>query len=127
MIRDSILVGSAQAVNEAWAARASWAPTSLRVRGVVLIGPGEAPAPLIAWAPVWDALDLSKAKASSLILIEPPADGAAKRSVLARAAEGGLRCFLLAEGKLRRLRLDDLIGRPLGDVDFARIRDTVAG
>ncbi|MCC6788548.1 MAG: polysaccharide biosynthesis protein, partial [Hyphomonadaceae bacterium] len=47
--------------------------------------------------------------------------------VLARAAEGGLRCFLLAEGKLRRLRLDDLIGRPLGDVDFARIRDTVAG
>lgn len=127
MIRDSILVGSAQAVNEAWAARASWAPTSLRVRGVVLIGPGEAPAPLIAQAPVWDALDLSKAKASSLILIEPPADGAAKRSVLARAAEGGLRCFLLAEGKLRRLRLDDLIGRPLGDVDFARIRDTVAG
>lgn len=127
MIRDSILVGSAQAVNEAWAARASWAPTSLRVRGVVLIGPGEAPAPLIARAPVWDALDLSKAKASSLILIEPPADGAAKRSVLARAAEGGLRCFLLAEGKLRRLRLDDLIGRPLGDVDFARIRDTVAG
>ena len=127
MIRDSILVGSAQAVNEAWAARASWAPTSLRVRGVVLIGPGEAPPPLIARAPVWDALDLSKAKASSLILIEPPADGAAKRSVLARAAEGGLRCFLLAEGKLRRLRLDDLIGRPLGDVDFARIRDTVAG
>jgi O-antigen biosynthesis protein WbqV len=127
MIRDSILVGSAQAVNEAWAARASWAPTSLRVRGVVLIGPGEVPAPLIARAPVWDALDLSKAKASSLILIEPPADGAAKRSVLARAAEGGLRCFLLAEGKLRRLRLDDLIGRPLGDVDFARIRDTVAG
>lgn len=114
-------------MNEAWAARASWAPTSLRVRGVVLIGPGEAPAPLIARAPVWDALDLSKAKASSLILIEPPADGAAKRSVLARAAEGGLRCFLLAEGKLRRLRLDDLIGRPLGDVDFARIRDTVAG
>lgn len=114
-------------MNEAWAARASWAPTSLRVRGVVLIGPGEAPAPLIAQAPVWDALDLSKAKASSLILIEPPADGAAKRSVLARAAEGGLRCFLLAEGKLRRLRLDDLIGRPLGDVDFARIRDTVAG
>lgn len=127
MIRDSILVGSAQAVNEAWAARASWAPTSLRVRGVVLIGPGEAPAPLIARAPVWDALDLSKAKASSLILIEPPADGAAKRSVLMRAAEGGLRCFLLVEGKLRRLRLDDLIGRPLGDVDFARIRDTVAG
>ena len=114
-------------MNEAWAARASWAPTSLRVRGVVLIGPGEVPAPLIARAPVWDALDLSKAKASSLILIEPPADGAAKRSVLARAAEGGLRCFLLAEGKLRRLRLDDLIGRPLGDVDFARIRDTVAG
>lgn len=127
MIRDAILLGSAPAVNEAWNAHADWAPASLSVRGVVLIGPGEAPAPLVARAPVWDALDLPQIDATSLILVDPPADGAAKRAVLTRAAEVGLRCFLLIDGKLRRLRLDDLIGRPLGDVDFARIRDVVAG
>lgn len=127
MIRDSILLGSAQAVNEAWNARAAWAPASLLVRGAVLIGPGDAPAPLLGRAPVWDALNLPSVDATSLILIDPPADGAAKRAVLTRAAEVGLRCLLLVDGKLRRLRLDDLIGHQLGDVDFARIRDVVAG
>ncbi|MCX7359216.1 MAG: polysaccharide biosynthesis protein [Alphaproteobacteria bacterium] len=127
MIRDTVLLGSAQAISDAWTVRADWAPASLSVRGVVLIGPGDAPAPVLGRAPVWDALDLSAVQGASVILIDPPADGAAKRAVLTRAAAAGLRCFLLAEGKLRRLRLDDLIGRPLGDVDFARIREVVAG
>ncbi|MEQ1817768.1 MAG: polysaccharide biosynthesis protein [Terricaulis sp.] len=127
MIRDAILLGSAQAVNEAWSARATWAPANMCVHGAVLVGPGDAPAPLLARAPVWDALELPNVDAASLILIDPPADGAAKRAVLTRAAEVGLRCLLLINGKLRRLRLDDLIGRPLGDVDFARIREVVAG
>ena len=64
MIRDSILLGSAHAVNEAWDTRAAWAPATLRVRGAVLIGPGEAPAPLLARAPVWDALELPNIDAS---------------------------------------------------------------
>jgi len=127
MIRDAILVGSAQAVCEAWDARAAWAPASLGVRGAVLVGPGDAPVALISRAPIWDALELNAAQASSLILVDPPADGAAKRAVLTRAAEAGLKCFVLVSGKLRRMRLDDLIGRALGDVDFARIRDVVAG
>lgn len=127
MFRDAVLIGSAKAVSDAWDERPNWAPASLDVHGAVLIGPGEAPVPLLNRAPIWDALDLAAVRGSSLILVDPPADGAAKRAVLTRAAEAGLRCLVLAGGKLRRLRLDDLIGRALGDVDFARIRDVVAG
>jgi O-antigen biosynthesis protein WbqV len=127
MIRDAVLLGSAQAVSNAWEARASWAPPGLGVRGAVLVGPGEAPIPLQGRAPIWDALDLTGIAASALILIEPPADGAAKRAVLTRAAEAGMRTYVLSGAKLRRLRLDDLIGRPLGDVDFKRIRTMIAG
>ncbi|MEZ5971873.1 MAG: polysaccharide biosynthesis protein [Hyphomonadaceae bacterium] len=127
MIQDAILVGSAQAVDQAWHARAAWAPAGLRMHGVVLIGPGDAPAPLLARAPIWDALDLPPVEGAWLVLVDPPADGAAKRAVLTRAADAGLRCCLLIGDGLRRLRLEDVIGRPLGDVDFARIADVVAG
>jgi O-antigen biosynthesis protein WbqV len=127
MIRDAVLLGSAKAVDDAWEKRARWAPPSLHARGAVLIGPGEAPLPLIARAPIWDALDLSGVRATALILIDPPADGAAKRAVLARAAEAGMKPYVFTGKTLRRMRLDDLIGRPLGDVDFARIRAMIGG
>ena len=127
MLRDAVLLGSAQAVSEAWNARAVWTPASLVVRGAVLVGPGDSPVPLLDRAPIWGALDLMRIKASAVILIDPPADGAAKRAVLVRTAEAGMKVYVLSAGKLRRLRLDDLIGRPLGDVDFARIRDVIAG
>jgi len=80
-----------------------------------------------ARAPIWDAIDLSSAQAKFLILIEPPADGAAKRAVLMRAAQAGMKILLIEDGRLRRLRLEDLIGQPLGDVDFARIRNIIGG
>jgi O-antigen biosynthesis protein WbqV len=127
MFRDTILVGSAKAVSEAWNARAVWAPATLNVCGAVLVGPGESPLSLIQRAPIWDALEFAHVKGTAIVLVDPPADGAAKRAVLTRAAEAGLKTFILAFGKLRRLRLDDLIGRPLGDVDFARIRSVIAG
>lgn len=97
------------------------------MRGAALIGPGETSLPLITRAPIWAALDLASAPEGAVILVDPPADGAAKRAVLTRAADAGLKTYILAAGKLRRLRLDDLIGRALGDVDFARIRDLIAG
>jgi FlaA1/EpsC-like NDP-sugar epimerase len=127
MIGDAILLGSAQDVSKAWGTSADWAPASLNMLGAVLVGPGDTPLPLIARAPIWDAIDLSGANAKFLILIEPPADGPAKRAVLARAAEARMKTFLLEGRRLRRLRLDDLIGRPLGDVDFARIRNMIGG
>lgn len=127
MIRNTALVGSADAVSAAWNARADWAPAGLSARGVALVGPGGSSLPIVARAPIWDALDLTPVEADSIILIDPPADGAAKRMVLTRAAEAGLKSFILAGGKLRRLRLDDLIGSPLGAVDFERIRQVIAG
>jgi O-antigen biosynthesis protein WbqV len=93
----------------------------------VLIGPGEAPLPLLGRAPIWDALEVPRTSARALVLVEPPADGAAKRALLARAADKGLKTFVLDGGAFRCLRLDDLIGRPLGAVDFARIRAMIGG
>ncbi|MEZ5959141.1 MAG: polysaccharide biosynthesis protein [Hyphomonadaceae bacterium] len=97
------------------------------MRGAILVGPGDTPLDVIERAPIWDALDLFRADASAIILVDPPADGAAKRAVLSRAAEAGSKAYILSQAKLRPLRLDDLIGRPLGDVDFARIRNVIAG
>lgn len=128
MIRDAVLLGSAKAVAAAWGARADWARAGATVRGAVLVGPGPAPLPVITRAPLWDALDLSLVvSGSAIILVDPPADGAAKRSVLTRAADAGLKTFVLVSGKVRPLRLTDLIGRPPGEVDFARARDVIAG
>lgn len=127
MLRDTILMGSAQAVSEAWSARATWAPANFTVCGAALVGPGETPLPVIARGPIWEAMDLFGAPATTVVLIEPPMDGSARRLVLARIAEAGLKAFILAAGKLRRLKLEDLIGSPMGDVDFARVRDVIAG
>lgn len=127
MLRDAILMGSAQAVAKAWAERSSWAHPSLTVVGVALVGPGEAELPVMARVPVWDAVDLKGAAATTVILIDPPADGAARRTVLTHIANAGLKTHILAGGKLRRLRLEDLIGSPTGDVDFERIRKVIAG
>ena len=127
MLRDAVLVGSAEAVSEAWEARESWRPRGFRARGAVLVGPGDSELPLLVRAPIWDALDLADVKAPALILIEPPTDGATKRAVLKRAAEAGMKTFVLENGKVRRLRLDDLIGRPLEDPDWRRIKSIIAG
>lgn len=127
MIRDAVLLGAAQAVSETWERRAQWAPASLGLRGVVIIGPGEISLPLLERAPIWDAVDLSAINASALILVDPPADAAAKRAVLARAADAGMKTYALSGQTLRRLRIDDLIGNSLADVDFERIRNIIAG
>lgn len=127
MLRDAVLVGSAEAVSKAWEARESWRPRGFRARGAVLVGPGDSELPLLVRAPIWDALDLTDVKAPALVLIEPPTDGATKRAVLKRAAEAGMKTFVIENGKLRRLRLDDLIGRPLEDLDWRRIRSIIAG
>jgi O-antigen biosynthesis protein WbqV len=99
----------------------------MSARGALIVGAGEVPLPVIARAPIWDSLDFSGVSASSIILIEPPADGAAKRAVLTRAADAGLKTFVVADGALRRLALADLIGSPLGEVDFERIRAAISG
>ncbi len=128
MIRDAVLLGSAEAVADAWNARSKWMRAGATLRGAILVGPGPAPLAVIASAPVWDALDLSAVTAgSAIVLVDPPADGAAKRAVLTRAANAGLKTFVLEARKLRPLRLTDLIGRRSGDVDLLRLREVIAG
>lgn len=126
-MRDAVLVGAAEAVSDAWDARGGWSPRGFRARGAVLVGPGETELPLLARAPIWEALDFTALKSPSIVLIDPPADGAAKRAVLKSAAEAGMKTWVLDDGKVRRLRLEDLIGRSLEDLDWRRIKSIISG
>lgn len=121
----AVIMGAAEAVCAAQALVSQWA--GFDVAGVALIGTGDSPLPVLARAPVWEALDVEGLDAQALILAEPPADGATARALLERAAHARMKVFLLEEGAPRRLRLDDLLGRPLGAVDWARIKSTIEG
>ena len=52
---------------------------------------------------------------------------AAASTVLASAADAHLKVFVVDDGRMRPLRLDDLMGRPLGEVDWVGIRAAIAG
>jgi FlaA1/EpsC-like NDP-sugar epimerase len=124
MARDVIVAGSAGAVN---AALHGDKIANLRVCGAVLIGPGETSVPTLAHAATWHSLKLEDCKAHALLLAEPPPNGAAARAVLERAAAARLKVLLLEDDGVRPLGLDDLLGAPLRDVDWARIRAIIAG
>jgi O-antigen biosynthesis protein WbqV len=123
MTRDVIVGGSAGAVNEALRSERL---DAFVVRGAVVIGPGEVSAPVVARAATWHSLKLETVAARTLLLAETPPNGAAARAVLERAADARLNVLLLEDG-VRALRLDDLLGAPLGDVDWARIRAMIGG
>jgi FlaA1/EpsC-like NDP-sugar epimerase len=124
MTRELIVAGSAGAVN---AALQNEKVAGLQIRGTALIGPGEVSSPVLARAATWHSLQLEDCTADELLLAEPPPNGAAARAVLERAAAARLKVLLLDEGGVRPLGLDDLVGSPLGDVDWARIRSIIAG
>lgn len=127
MALESVLAGSAKAVSDAWASREGWGQLARGLRGAVVVGPGEVPLPVLTRAPMWDALDLSQLGAGALILAEAPLDGAAGRDILERAANAQMKTYLIENGAPRPLRLSDLLGRPLGAVDWARIAAMIAG
>lgn len=124
MTRDVIVAGSAAAVA---AALKSDKIGLLEVRGAALIGAGEGAAPVVARAATWHSLKLETCEAGALLLAEPPPNGAAARAVLERAADARMSVLLLEADGVRPLRLDDLLGAPLGPVDWARIRAMIAG
>lgn len=124
MTREVIVAGSAAAVA---AALDSGKTGALDIRGAALIGPGEVQAPVLTRAATWHSLKLKAGAADALLLAEPPPNGAAGRAVLERAAEARISVLLLDEAGVRPLRLDDLLGAPLGAVDWARIRAMIAG
>jgi O-antigen biosynthesis protein WbqV len=125
MALTAILAGSATAVSDALASRKSWNRPGFSLKGAALIGAGEAPLPTMARAPLWGVIELP-AGSRNLILVDPPSDGATRRVVLERAAAAHMKPYLLCNGVLRRLTLEDLIGRSR-ELDFARAAEMIAG
>ena len=126
-MQQTALVGSAQAVSDALATLDRWDRSGLNVSGAVVIGPGDVAVPVVSRAPLWQTLDFSEIDVQALVLAAPPEDGATGRAILERAAEARIKVYLLEDGAPRRMRLDDLLGRPLGAIDSARMQALIEG
>lgn len=114
-------------MSDALATLDRWDRPDLGVTGAVVIGPGEVGVPVLARAPLWQSLDFSALDVQALVLAAHPEDGATGRAILERAAEARIKVYLLEDGAPRRMRLDDLLGRPLGAVDCARMQALIEG
>lgn len=123
---DAILAGSVYAVGEALAGCDAWAQ-GLELTCAAIIGPGDSPLPVRARAASWGGLDFSDLGVRYVVLVEPPQDGAEARALLKRAVAARVKVSLLDGGRLRPLKLEDLIGAPLGEVDERRIVEMIAG
>lgn len=125
MTISTVLAGTAETVRAVLSSDVDWGghvPHS-----VVMIGPGEASLPIVARAPAWEAIDFSAVNGPAVVLASAPPTVSATRTVLARAAEARLRTFVVRDGDVRSLTLNDLVGQPLRDVDWQRIRGRIAG
>jgi FlaA1/EpsC-like NDP-sugar epimerase len=123
---EAILAGSAGAIDDVLAPGSGVLAPNMRVVGVALVGAGEALAPIVARAPTWETLDLSAVEASVLVLTDAlPAPTV--RALVGRAAARGMKTHTLDAGAARPVRLDDLVGRPAEDIDWARIRSAISG
>ncbi|MBL8531288.1 MAG: polysaccharide biosynthesis protein [Hyphomonadaceae bacterium] len=125
MTVSTVLAGTAETIRAVLSGDVNWGghvPQS-----VVMIGPGEAPLPVLAHAPAWDAIDFSAVQGPGVVLAASPPTVSATRAVLARAAEAGLRTMIVRDGGVHALTLNDLVGQPLRDVDWQRIRARIAG
>ena len=123
MRSEGILAGSARAVGDALVG----GTPGFRPIGAALIGAGETSLPLVCRAATWHSLDLSGCESKTLLLAEAPPNGAAARAVLAQAADAGMKVFVLETAGPRALKLDDLLGCPLGAVNWARISAIIEG
>jgi len=121
----AVIMGNADAVRTAHARARAW--SGIEVIGAAMIGAGETDLPVLARAPVWQALNVGAVDAHALILAEPPEDGATARAILERTAAARMKLMVIEDGAPRRLLLDDLLGRPLGAVDWARIQAMIEG
>lgn len=100
---------------------------SYEPRYAALIGAGACALPVVARAPAWDALEFGELDVRVMILAAPAPSASAARALLERAADARFRTFMIDNGAVRALSLDDLVGQTLGDVDWARIRTRIAG
>jgi len=127
MMGEAILAGSAHAVRMALPKCERTLLRAIDLTGAAIVGEGESALLTRVRALTWSGLDFTALGARVLILAEAPADGAEARVILERAADARMKVALIERGALRPLRLEDLIGRPLGAIDEARIRDMIAG
>lgn len=126
MTGEAVLAGTSRALRAALARRDEWG-AHIELCGAAILGAGAAELPRVRRASRWDAFDFIGLAPRTLILAEPPAHGAEARVILDRAAAARMKVLMIERGKLRCLRLDDLVGRPLGEIDEERIRAMIAG
>lgn len=123
---DAILTGSVEAVRAAQQC-IDESGQGVRVRAVAMIGAGDALAPVTVRAPAWDGLVFPDDGNEVVVLAETPPSTSATRTILTRAADVRKRVLILDHGHLRPLAINDLVGRQLGAVDWARIAHLIAG
>ncbi|MBX9746758.1 MAG: polysaccharide biosynthesis protein [Hyphomonadaceae bacterium] len=75
----------------------------------------------------WSGITLDRANADRLLLAERPRDGAEARAIVTKAADAGMKVCVIEDGRIRRLRLDDLVGRAVSAVDNSRLIPLVEG
>ncbi len=122
----AILAGSATQLRTAWAKLQHM--KGPEIVGAVQIGAGEfSGVDVLARAQTWAALELAQPRAEFMILMEPVPEPIVARAVLQRAADARLKVLVLEAEGLRRLKIDDVVGRPLRAVDWKRIRGSIAG
>lgn len=126
MTIEAVLTGASERVRSALNAHIDWAKHGLSLKGAALVGGGECAVPVLARAPAWGALSFPQFDAQAIVLAGP-LPVAVTRDVLARAADAHMRVFVAEAGGVRRLGLDDLVGAPLGELDWVRIQQRIAG
>jgi len=124
MIINAVLTGTVDAISDALSADIDWGPYT--PKAVAIIGAGDCALPVVARAPAWDALEFPEQARTVVVLASPPSVTAV-RAVLGAAANARMRTMLLQHDRVRPLTLNDLVGQPLRDVDWARIRSRIAG
>jgi len=122
-LRGAVLVGSASALRQVESAHVV---SGLTLLGAAVIGAGDVKMPVLARAPAWEALEIPVSEADVIVLAEAAPSRAAARRVLEQAA-ASRQLVMLIDGALRRLRIDDLIGRTLDGVDWEGVRARIAG
>ncbi len=126
MAIEAVIAGTSELVRAALSANIDWAKHGLTLKGAAIVGAGELDSPVVARAPAWDALNFPQFGVRALVLAgQKPV--AVTRAILARAAAARMLVFVVDAGGVRPLELDDLVGAPLGELDWVRIQQRIAG
>lgn len=124
MTGDCILAGCALDLRKALDSPCA---ADLNIIGAAMLGEGDVSLPVLVRADRWEDFDFSSLGARTLVLAERLSDGPAARALLERAADARMRVHVIDRGELRPLRIDDLVGSAIADIDVVRIRSLIGG